>query len=329
MISSTAEFEIPSLAEIEASFRLVRLPLAVRFRGVDEREVALFEGPTGWAEWSPFLEYEPAEAAAWLRAALEDGWLPRPPTRRDRVAVNATLPAVAPDDVGAVLGRYPGCRTVKVKVAERGQTLADDVARVREVRALQPDARIRVDANGGWNVDQAETALRALEHFDLEYAEQPVATIPELAELRGRVHRMGIPIAADESVRKATDPLEVARAGAADILVVKVQPLGGIRAALQIAEDAGLPVVVSSALESSIGLTLGAALAASLPNHDYDCGLATGALLTDDVAATPVTDGWISPDRLAPIPAKLDALRADPARHAWWRQRLAACYALL
>ncbi|GAA3606647.1 o-succinylbenzoate synthase [Agrococcus terreus] len=314
------------LERLADRMHVVSLPLATRFRGVDEREVALFSGPAGWGEWSPFLEYPPEEAARWLRAALEDADLERPAQVRASVPVNATLPAVEPARVASVLARYDGCRTVKAKVAERGQLLADDVARIAEVRALLPDARIRVDANGGWNVDEAETAIRALERFDLEYVEQPCASVEELAELRGRVHRLGIPIAADESVRRAEDPLRVARAGAADLLVVKAQPLGGVRAALAIVEEAGLPAVVSSALDSSVGLSMGAALAASLPSLPHDCGLGTGALLAADVASPPLVPvgGAVSPARVAPDPALLASLAARPARVDAWRARLAA-----
>lgn len=321
----------PTLAVLADSMRVVALPLATRFRGVDVREVALLEGPRGWAEWSPFLEYGPDEAAAWLAAAIEDGWQERPASVRDVVPVNATLPAVAPDEVAGVLARFDGCRTVKVKVAERGQVLADDVARVREVRTLLPEARIRIDANGGWGVDEAESALRALERCDLEYVEQPCATVPELAELRARVHRMGLPIAADESVRKASDPLQVARAGAADVLVVKAQPLGGVRAALRIVEQAGLPAVVSSALDSSVGLSQGAALAAALPELPYDCGLGTASLLAVDVvepALVPVAGG-IRVGRVTPDAELLDRHAASPDRVAWWHERLAAAYACL
>lgn len=305
---------------------VVSLPLAERFRGVEHREVALFSGAAGWGEWSPFLEYEPEESARWLRAALEDADLERPPLLRERIPVNATLPAVGPDAVAGVLARYDGCRTVKVKVAERGQTLADDIARVAEVRALLPDARIRIDANGGWNLDEAESAVRALEHFDLEYVEQPCATVPELAELRERLHRLAIPIAADESVRKAEDPLLVARAGAADLLVVKAQPLGGIRAALAIVAEAGLPAVVSSALDSSVGLSLGAALAGALPLLPYDCGLGTGALLTADVTTEPLVpvDGAIAAARVVPDAALLAEHAASAERAEHWRARLAA-----
>jgi O-succinylbenzoate synthase len=199
--------------------------------------------------------------------------------------VNATVPAIDAARVPELLARFAGCRTAKVKVAEPGQTLADDVARVRAVREVMgPEGRIRIDANGAWNVDEAERAVHALNEFDLEYVEQPCATVPELAELRQRVKYLGIPVAADESVRKSSDPLAVARAGAADLLVIKAQPLGGVRHALQIVTAAGLPVVVSSALDTAIGLSQGAALAAALPRLDYDCGLGTSSLFLDDVA---------------------------------------------
>jgi O-succinylbenzoate synthase len=246
--------------------------------------------------------------------------------------VNATVPAVAADAVPGVLARFPGARTAKVKVADPGQTLADDVARVAAVReALGPVGRIRVDANALWNVDEAEHAIRALERFDLEYVEQPVATVDELAELRRRVSRLGILIAADESVRKASDPLAVARAGAADVLVIKAQPLGGVRAALAIVAEAGLPCVVSSALDTSIGLAMGASLAAALPALEFDCGLGTAALFESDVTDAPLLParGQITAGRVAPTEALLEANAASPERRAWWLARIERCHALL
>ena len=206
---------LPDVEDLLAGARVVVLPLATRFRGIDRREALLLEGPEGWSEFSPFTEYEDSEASTWLAAAIADGWQPRPAALRNRIGVNATLPAVPPDRVESVLARFGATRTVKVKVAEAGQTLADDVARVRAVRAhLGPEGRIRLDANGGWNVDEAERAAHALAGFDLEYLEQPCASVEELAELRSRLHDWQLPIAADESVRKATDPLRVARDGA-------------------------------------------------------------------------------------------------------------------
>jgi O-succinylbenzoate synthase len=324
--------DLPPLDDVLRDAHVVQLPLRTRFRGIDVREALLVEGPRGWTEFSPFVEYGPEEAAAWLAAAVEFGWGPELSPRTSRVAVNATLPAVGPDDVAGVLARFPGCRTVKVKVAERGQPLADDVARVAAAREhVGPDGRVRVDANGGWSVDQAEEALRALAPFALEYAEQPCATVPELAALRRRTADLGVPVAADESVRKAADPLAVARAGAADLLVVKAQPLGGIRSALRITSAAGLPVVVSSALDTSVGLSMGAHLAAALPELPYDCGLGTAALLAADVTRDPLvpSDGSIDVRR---VDVDVDLLRehaAPDARREWWLGRVRASWALL
>lgn len=324
--------DLPDLDEVLARLRVVSLPMATRFRGVDHREAALIEGPEGWAEFSPFLEYDDGEAATWLAAAIDFAWLPQPDPHRATIPVNATVPAGTAERVPEILARFDGCRTAKVKVAERGQTLADDVARVRAVRrAMGAEGRIRVDANAGWNVDEAEHAAHALAEFDLEYIEQPCATIDELAEIRARLHDWDIPIAADESVRKADDPLAVARAGAADIVIVKAQPLGGVRRALAIVAEAGLPAVVSSALDTSIGLAQGAALAAALPELDYDCGLGTAALLAADVTADRLLPrgGEIPVTRIAPEPALLDAHAASPSRAAWWRERVVRCHALL
>ncbi|OCG74569.1 o-succinylbenzoate synthase [Microbacterium sediminis] len=324
--------ELPELDEVLARMRVVSLPMATRFRGVDHREAALMEGPEGWAEFSPFLEYDDAEAATWLAAALDFAWSPQPAPLRAAIPVNATVPAVAADRVAGILARFDGCRTAKVKVAERGQTLADDIARVRAVRAVMgPEGRIRVDANAGWNVDEAEHAAHALAEFDIEYVEQPCATIDELAEIRARLRDWDIPIAADESVRKADDPLAVARAGAADIVIVKAQPLGGVRRALAIVAEAGLPAVVSSALDTSIGLAQGAALAAALPALDYDCGLGTAALLAADVTARPLLPegGAIPVERVPADAGLLEAHRASPERTAWWRERVTRCHALL
>ncbi|TQJ31033.1 o-succinylbenzoate synthase [Microbacterium sp. SLBN-146] len=322
----------PALADLLASARVVALPLATRFRGVDVREAVVFEGPEGWTEFSPFTEYDDLEAATWLAAAIDFGWRPQPATLRDRVNVNATVPAVAAASVPDVLARFDGCRTAKVKVAEPGQVLADDVARVRAVReALGPEGRVRVDANGGWNLDEAEHAIHALAEFDLEYVEQPCMSVDELAELHRRVKYMGIPIAADESVRKAADPLAVARAGAADLLVIKAQPLGGVRRALDIVAEAGLPAVVSSALDTSIGLSMGVWLAASLAELDYDCGLGTSSLFTADVSVPSLAphDGSLPVGRVVPDAAMLDDLAAPAERREWWLARLARCYDLL
>lgn len=323
---------VPDLVDVLTSARVVALPMRTRFRGISVREAVLFEGPQGWTEFSPFVEYDDAEASAWLHAAIDFGWHAAPEPLRASIPVNATVPAVPASDVPAVLSRYPGARTAKVKVAEPGQTPADDVARVRAVRdVLGPEGRIRVDANALWNVDEAEHAIHALAPFDLEYVEQPCATIEELAEIRRRTAYMDVPIAADESVRKASDPLAVARAGAADLLVIKAQPLGGIHSALRIVAQAGLPVVVSSAIETSVGIAMGAHLAAAVPDLAFDCGLGTAAMFDLDVTSTPLlpVDGAIAVSRPHVSSQNLDALAASRERTEWWLQRIRRCYALV
>jgi O-succinylbenzoate synthase len=309
-----------TVEDLLAGLRAFAIPMRTPFRGVTVREGALIQGPAGWGEFSPFPEYGPRECARWLACAVEAATAGWPVPLREAIPVNVTVPAVGPAQAHAIVSGS-GCRTAKVKVAQPGQADADDIARVEAVRdALGPAGRIRVDANGAWDVSQATRMLRLLAPFGLEYAEQPCATLEELAALRREVD---IPLAADESVRRAEDPLRVRAAGAADIVVVKAAPLGGVRAGLAVAEACGLPVVVSSAVESSVGLAAGAALAAALPALPYDCGLATMSLLTGDVTADPLTAvGGKIPVRPAEVdPASLAAFEADPAP---WQARAAA-----
>jgi O-succinylbenzoate synthase len=305
--------------------------MRTRFRGITVREGMLLRGPAGWGEFSPFLEYDARVAAPWLACAREaavEGW---PAPLRDRVPVNVTVPAVGPEQAAAIVRAAAGCRTAKVKVAEPGQSRADEQARLEAVRdALGPDGRIRIDVNGGWSVDEAVSAIGVLDRAagGLEYVEQPCATVEDLAAVRRRVD---VPIAADESIRRAEDPYRVRDLDAADVAVLKVQPLGGVRACLRIAEDIGLPVVVSSALESSVGIAAGVALAAALPELPYACGLATVQLLTDDVAEHPLLpqDGALAVVRPEVDAAALDRLRAAPEREAAWAARLAEIEALV
>jgi len=320
---------IPPLQDLLDRLHVVALPMRVRFRGITTREVALIDGPAGWGEFGAFVEYGPPEAAHWLASAVESAYRPAPPVRRDRIPINATVPAVPAAAVPDVLARFPGARTAKVKVAEPGQTLADDVARVNAVRDLVPT--VRVDANGGWSVDEAARAARALSaDGPLEYLEQPCATVGELAELRRRPDMPDVPIAADESIRKADDPLAVVRARAADIAVLKVAPLGGISALLDIAARIDIPVVISSALDSAVGIAAGLTAAAALPVLGHACGLGTGGLFVEDVAdvAAPV-DGALPVGPVTPDPARLRALAAPPQRRQWWIDRVTACHGLL
>ena len=316
----------PPLDDILDRMHVVALPMRVRFRGISIRELALIDGPAGWGEFGPFAEYEPAEAALWLTSALESAYQPAPTALRDRIPINATVPAVPAAQVGEVLAQFPGARTAKVKVAEPGQTLADDVARVEAVRAQIPT--VRVDANGGWTLEQAVEAVAALtESGPLEYLEQPCVTLGELAELRLRVP---VPIAADESIRKAADPLRVVRERAADIAVLKVAPLGGITALVKIAAQIDIPVVISSALDSAIGISAGLAAAAAVPRLDHACGLATGRLFVEDVVeAVDVVDGCLPVGSMTPEPARLHTLAAPGPRRQWWIDRVKDCYSLL
>jgi o-succinylbenzoate synthase len=298
------------------------IPMRVRFRGITVREGMLIRGEAGWGEWSPFLEYDADEAAAWLRCAEEAAAGDWPEAVRDRVPVNVTVPVLSPEDAHALVSRS-GCRTAKVKVADAAGSLAEDQARLEAVRdALGPAGRIRVDVNGGWDVDEAVGAIRVLDGAagGLEYVEQPCATVEELAAVRRAVD---VPIAADESIRRAADPYRVRDLDAADVAVLKVQPLGGVRACLRIAEDIGLPVVVSSALETSVGIATGLALAAALPELPYACGLATVQLLTDDVVAAPLlpVDGMLPVGLPTVVPEALVRLAASPERVAHWEAR--------
>jgi o-succinylbenzoate synthase len=299
------------------------VPLRRRFRGIDVRQGVLIHGEAGWGEFSPFAEYDDAEAAAWWRAAEEAAGIGWPPPVRDRIPVNATVPAVPAAEVATVMAAFPGCGTAKVKVAEPGQTAADDQARLEAVRAVLGSAgHIRVDANGGWDLDMAARYLPLYDRAagGLEYAEQPCATVEEMAALRRRVD---IPIAADESIRRSDDPIRVVRLGAADVAVLKVQPMGGVRVCLRLAEELGLPVVVSSALETSVGIGAGVALAAALPELPFACGLGTAALLSRDVVEDPLVpvDGVLPVRRPEPDPASLAMARADQATAGWWRDR--------
>jgi O-succinylbenzoate synthase len=326
--------DLPSADALLARAHVLAVPMRVSFRGLDTREAMLFEGPNGWGEFAPFVEYGDVEAARWLAAGIEAAWGRWPEPVRGEVLVNATVPAVEPDRVPTVLARFPGCRTAKVKVAETGQSLDDDVDRIAAVRdLLGPGGRIRVDANGGWDVATAVEALGRLAPYELEYAEQPCATVEELAALRTRLASKGIEVlvAADESIRKADDPLRVAQLEAADIVVVKVAPLGGVARALEVVDACGLPAVVSSALDTSVGIAAGVALAAALPDLRHACGLGTVGLFVEDVARAPLrpVEGILRPGRVEPSVDLLGRLAAPPDRARWWRDRVERCLAVL
>jgi O-succinylbenzoate synthase len=305
--------------------RVVALPMKTDFRGISVREVALFQGQYGWAEFSPFLEYDDNESSRWLQCAIEAATTQRPPRYRERIAVNGTIPATNDKKViENLVGSYPGVTTYKVKV---GANLPEDIARLARIRSLGRKVNIRIDVNGSWTVDQALTNLYAMyeEVGPFEYVEQPCATIAEMRELKSKIH-IPLKIAADEVIRKAEDPFALDLAGAADILMLKVQPLGGISRSRAIAEHHQIPVVVSSALESAVGIRYGLELAASLPALDFDCGLATGALIERDVAPLAIVDGEIE---ISELNVELDGLDVSADRYEWWQNRAMRCAELL
>lgn len=306
----------------------VRIPMRHRFRRVDHREAVLIKGPLGWGEFSPFVDYPPRVTASWLAAALELGTTILPEPRRSSVPVNVTVPAVAPN-VAAELVAESGAGTAKVKIGEPGQTSSDDLDRLAAVRgAIGTTGKIRVDVNAAWDLETAAASLERLAEFDLEYAEQPVATIEEMVELRRRVP---VKIAADEVVRLSADPLEVVEAGAADIVILKVQPMGGVARTLELARRAGVPVVISSALETSVGMYGGLLAAATLDDLPYACGLGTVSLLEGDPSRDPLipSDGALEVRRPEPDPDLLERWKPDRDRSTAMLRRLYAAAEVL
>jgi O-succinylbenzoate synthase len=304
--------------ELFSTMRVVALPTKTNFRGINLREVALFRGEYGWGEFSPFLEYGYKESAPWLMCAIEAATKPRPKLYRNSVRVNGTIPALnEPKEIEQIVDSFPGVQTFKVKV---GDNLPEDIARLAKVRALAPKAKLRIDVNGNWDVATAVTNLRAIfENIGpLEYVEQPCATIAELSALKDKL-KLDIPIAGDEVLRKSADPFTVDLRGAIDILALKVQPLGGIARAHNLAEHHKLPIIISSALESAVGINYGLQLAASFADLNFDCGLGTGSLLNADVAHLPIVNGEIAISEVSP---DFEPYLVAPDRHKWWQDRV-------
>ena len=313
------------LDDLLATLRVITLPTRTNFRGVNVREVALMQGPQGWGEFSPFLEYDDNECRPWLASAIEAATVVRPARYRDSIAVNGIIPELNDKkEIESLMRTFPGVSTFKVKV---GNNLVEDVIRVARVFSNAPKAAIRIDVNGLWSVEEALTHLYAYyeEIGPFEYVEQPCATVEELRELKSKI-KIPLRIAADEVIRKAPDPFAVDLTGAADIVMLKVQPLGGIQRCLDIANHHNLPVVVSSALESAIGIEYGLELAAAISDLTFDCGLATGSLLASDVAAHKISDGKINLGQISP---QLDGLDVSPERYEWWKNRIMRVGALL
>ena len=294
------------------SLRVVALPTKTNFRGVTVREVALFKGEKGWAEFSPFVEYDDQESAVWLACAVEAATVPRPHLYRAHVAVNGTIPALNKEsELERIVNSFPGVNTFKVKV---GTNADEDLLRLNVIRSLRPNAKIRIDVNGLWSVDEAEKFLNSV--GEIEYVEQPCATIEELRELKKRID---VKIVGDEVLRKSADPFDLDLTEAIDYLMLKVQPLGGIKRAHALAEHHGIPVVVSSALESAVGINYGLILAASFEDLHFDCGLGTGSLLARNVADLPIVDGKIE---ISDVNPTLEGLDVSAERFNWWKNRI-------
>ena len=308
------------LNQLLASMQVVALPLKSKFRGITEREVALFEGPAGWGEFAPFLEYDDVESSTWLLSALDAATNPAPMAYRGFIKVNATLPALNnAKEIEELLQSFAGCDTVKIKV---GENLGEDIVRVARVRALLPKAKLRLDVNGAWSVDQALVNLYEIyeEVGPLEYIEQPCATLTELRQLKEKLV-IDFKITGDEVIRKAKDPFAIDLQGAVDVLMLKVAPLGGVTRAREISAHHKLPMVVSSALDSAVGIGYGLQLAASLPSLDYACGLATGQLLSADVAAMPLENGELAVRSISPDADLLAKYAVPVERLTWWKER--------
>lgn len=308
---------------------MVSIPMRTKFRGLTNREAVVFKAER-WSEFSPFPEYSDQEASQWLKAALSFAHDELPELKRENISVNATLPAVAVSDIESVLNRFGNFGTVKIKVAEKGESLSDDLARIREVARLHPTAKLRLDANGGYSIEQALELADQLADFNIEYLEQPVRSLEEMASLRAELSGRYL-ICADELIRKSTDPLSVVAAGAADLVMLKAQPLGGVAGALSLSRQIGLSSVVSSAIETSVGLAMGVHLACALDELEFDCGLGTINLLAGDIAVTPLSpvDSVLRPTKVEVDPDLLEKYEASPERQEFWRNRIARCLELL
>ena len=328
--------EIPSIDEVLSTVTVVDLPLITGFRGLRHRELLFIKGPHGPGEWAAFSEYGDEEASWWLAAALEQAFHPTPIAGSTSVAVNAIVPAMPAPDVAEWLTRFSGCTTIKVKVGESGQTPSDDLDRLHAVvDAAGSDVRLRLDANGAWDIDQAEAILKQCSDFDIDYVEQPVSTPEELSALRNRLGGLPIRFAADELVRK-THQLDHLSPELTEVIIIKPSPLGGFAYSIGLAREAlsrGFDVTVSSGLESSVGLhhaTLVAASVNELTGKDTAHGLGTGVLFDADVVESPLLPrgGRVTYQEPRLNETLLNDSKASQERTEWWQERFRRCVPL-
>ena len=317
-----------TLEEALASLRVLALPMRTTFRSLDVRETALIKGESGWGEFAPFVEYSDQESLPWLESAIEAADKALSPALREAIPINATVPASNDEaEIEQILSWYPGVDTVKIKV---GTGIKEDLERIQEVRKHLPKAKIRIDVNGSWSVKEALSNISAIYEVTgdlLEYVEQPVASLDELKQLKEGMS-VDVKIAGDEVLRKAKDPFAISLDGAIDILMLKVSPLGGIKRAMDLASHHKLPVVISSALESAVGISYGLALAARVPNLDYACGLGTSALFNQDISDIPIISGAIKVKSYPIDIAQIERHELKGERLEWWRNRISRVWNL-
>ena len=318
-----------TLEEALASLRVLALPMRTTFRSLDIRETALIKGESGWGEFAPFVEYSDQESLPWLESAIEAADKPLSPALRELIPINATVPASNDEaEIEQIMSWYPGVDTVKIKV---GTGIREDLARIKAVRKYLPKAKIRIDVNGSWSLDDALININAIYNEvagdSLEYVEQPVANLDELKQLKEGMS-VDVKIAGDEVLRKAKDPFAISLDGAIDLLMLKVSPLGGIKRAMDLAIHHKLPVVVSSALESAVGISHGLALAARLPELDYACGLGTSALFNQDISHIPIINGAIKVKNYPIDIAQIERHELKGERLEWWRNRISRVWSL-
>ncbi len=308
-------------SDIFVDFNVVSIPTKTNFRGITNREVAIFSGSEGWSEFSPFVEYSNRESSTWLRAAVEASNTPWPHLYRKSIPINATLPNVSPEKVAGVLKNFEGCTTVKIKI----DNFISGAELVEETLNILPGTKIRLDVNGSWSLDEA---LLYLYDFHLrfgnvfEYIEQPCTSFDDLVKLKSEIP---MKIALDESIRKNLDSdlSDLAKAG--DVAIIKWAPSGGFASAHEIANTVCLPVVISSALDTGIGISHSLALAGSFENLDFACGLGTVALLESDICEPALipTQGFLDVNRVEPNFALVEKYQASEDRQEWWKNRVA------
>ena len=317
-----------TLEEALASLRVLALPMRTTFRSLDIRETALFKGENGWGEFAPFVEYSDQESLPWLESAIEAADKALSPALRESIPINATVPASNDEaEIEQILSWYSGVDTVKIKV---GTGIKEDLARIAVVRKHLPKSKIRIDVNGSWSVKEALFNINVIYEVTgdlLEYVEQPVSSLSELKQLKEGMS-VDLKIAGDEVLRKAEDPFAINLDGAIDVLMLKVSPLGGIKRALELASHHQLPVVISSALESAVGISYGLALAARVPNLDYACGLGTSALFNQDISDIPILNGAMKATNYPIDLERIERFELKGERLEWWRNRISRVWSL-